>query len=187
MSATKSFPPELPVPINTPPETSASASSPNPPLRSPALPPPAPSPRQVVARSVPLRNRSAKRSHAGTVQAHTHATCPQFNRALAFPRLRTAKFGVRRETPLSLSAPHASPPQTTVASHKRKPRKNRRSGFINPNEAVSSEFWPAARRDEGAYPQRSVSEEQRSRRPKDAENDHSDLMKPLLGNDVRSL
>jgi len=52
--------------------------------------------------------------------------------------------------------------------------------FISQERAVSSGFCPDARRDEGAYSQGSVTEEQRSVRTKDTENAPADLMKPLL-------
>ena len=55
-----------------------------------------------------------------------------------------------------------------------------RSGFISPEREVSSGFCPDARHDEGAYSQKSVTEEQRSVRAKDTENAPPDLMKPLL-------
>jgi hypothetical protein len=55
------------------------------------------------------------------------------------------------------------------------------SGFISQARVVLSGFCPDARRDEGAYSQKSVTEEQRSGRAKDTENVPPDLMKPLLG------
>jgi hypothetical protein len=47
--------------------------------------------------------------------------------------------------------------------------------------ANSEEFWQAARRDEGAYLQRSVTEEQRSGLPEGPEDAGSEFMRWLLG------
>ena len=60
------------------------------------------------------------------------------------------------------------------------------SGFRSQERVVSSGFCPDARRDEGAYSQKSVTEEQRSGRAKDTESAPPDLMKPLLVKGIAS-